>query len=89
MVLRDGFGSPVPRQPVHLHTQAESGADLVNYGIPPDFRDGVHLLISCAGHRLNDSCILRLVMYKREVGRKLFVRKRGDGVVVVVVVFSH
>ena len=23
---RDGFGSPVPRQPAHLHTQAESGA---------------------------------------------------------------
>ena len=27
MVSRDGFGSsPVPRQPAHLHTQAESGA---------------------------------------------------------------
>ena len=23
-VSRDGFGSPVPRQPAHLHTQAES-----------------------------------------------------------------
>ena len=28
MVSRDGFGSPVPRQPVHLHTQAEDGAYL-------------------------------------------------------------
>ena len=28
LVSRDGFGSPVPRQPVHLHTQAESGAYL-------------------------------------------------------------
>ena len=27
LVSRDGFGSPVPRQPTHLHTQAESGAD--------------------------------------------------------------
>ena len=27
LVSRDGFGSPVPRQPAHLHTQAESGAD--------------------------------------------------------------
>ena len=27
-VSRDGFGSPVPRQPAHLHTQAESGAYL-------------------------------------------------------------
>ena len=28
-VSRDGFGSPVPRQPAHLHTQAESGAYLL------------------------------------------------------------
>ena len=26
LVSRDGFVSPVPRQPAHLHTQAESGA---------------------------------------------------------------
>ena len=25
LVPRDGFGSPVPRQRAHLHTQAESG----------------------------------------------------------------
>ena len=28
LVSRDGYGSPVLRQPVHLHTQAESGAYL-------------------------------------------------------------
>ena len=28
LVPRDGFGSPVPRQPAHFHTQAESGAYL-------------------------------------------------------------
>ena len=28
LVLRDGFGSPVPRQPAHLQTQTESGAYL-------------------------------------------------------------
>ena len=28
LVSRDGFGSPVPRQPAHLHTQAESGASI-------------------------------------------------------------
>ena len=28
LVLRDGFSPPVPRQPAHLHTQAESGAYL-------------------------------------------------------------
>ena len=26
LASRDSFGRPVPRQPVHLHTQAESGA---------------------------------------------------------------
>ena len=26
LVSQDGFGRPVPRQPAHLHTQAESGA---------------------------------------------------------------
>ena len=41
LVSRDGFGSPVPRQPAHLHIQAESGA----YGVPLDFRGGVHLFI--------------------------------------------
>ena len=25
LVSRDGFGSPVPRQPAHLYTQAQSG----------------------------------------------------------------
>ena len=28
LVSRDGFGSPIPRQPAHLHPQAESGAYL-------------------------------------------------------------
>ena len=28
LVSRNGFGSPVPRQPAHLHTQAESDAYL-------------------------------------------------------------
>ena len=44
LVSRDGFGSPVPRQPAHLHTQAESGAYL-RFEISPEFRDGVHLFI--------------------------------------------
>ena len=25
-ISRDGFGIPVPRRPVHVHTQAECGA---------------------------------------------------------------
>ena len=43
LVSRDGFGSPVPRQPAHLHTQAESA--VLTFGIPPEFRGGVHLFI--------------------------------------------
>ena len=31
LVSRDGFGSPVPRQPAHLHTQAESSALLTGF----------------------------------------------------------
>ena len=38
LVSRDGFGSPVPRQPAHLHTNAKSGA----YVIPPEFRGDLH-----------------------------------------------
>ena len=35
LVLRDGFGSPVPRQPAHLHTRAESGSYLRDsYRVP-------------------------------------------------------
>ena len=30
---RDGFGSPVPRQPVHLHTQAESGCIVLSVAL--------------------------------------------------------
>ena len=31
LVSRDGFSRPVPRQPAHLHTQAESGAYLRDF----------------------------------------------------------
>ena len=43
LVSRDGFGSPVPRQSAHLHTQAD--LVLTYYGIPPEFRGGVHLFV--------------------------------------------
>ena len=42
LVSRAGFDNPVPRQPVHLHSQAESGAYLRDL---PEFRNGVHLFI--------------------------------------------
>ena len=34
LVSRDGFSRPVPRQPAHLHTQAESGAYLRDVLLP-------------------------------------------------------
>ena len=43
LVSRDGFGSPVPRQPAHLHTRAESGAYLRNFSRV--LRRGVDLFI--------------------------------------------
>ena len=35
LVSRDGFSLPVPRQPAHLHTQAESGAYSRDYSRVP------------------------------------------------------
>ena len=43
LVSRDGFGSPVPRQPAHLHTQAKSGAYLRNSSRVPRRRPFIHL----------------------------------------------
>ena len=43
LVSRDGFGSPVPRQPAHLHTQAESGAYLRDSSRVPRRRPFMHL----------------------------------------------
>ena len=39
LVSRDGFGSPVPRQPAHFILRLNI---VLIYGIPPEFRDGVH-----------------------------------------------
>ena len=38
VVWRDGFSRPVPRQPAHLHTQAESGAYLRDFSRVPRWR---------------------------------------------------
>ena len=43
LISRDGFGSPVPRQPAHLHTQAESGAYSRDASRFPRRRPFVHL----------------------------------------------
>ena len=43
LVSRDGFGSPVPRQPAHLHTYAESGVYLRDSSRVPLRRSFIHL----------------------------------------------
>ena len=43
LVSRDGFGSSVPRQPAHLHTQAESGAYLRDSSRVPRRRPPIYL----------------------------------------------
>ena len=42
LVSRDGFGSPVPRQPAHLHAQAESGAYLQDSSRVPRRRPSIY-----------------------------------------------
>ena len=44
LVSRDGFGSPVPRQLAHLHTQAESGAYLRDSSRVPRRRPFIQFL---------------------------------------------
>ena len=44
LVSRDGFGSSIPRQPAHLHTQAESGAYLRDSSRFPRRRPFIYLI---------------------------------------------
>ena len=62
LVSRDGFGSPVPRQPAHLQNQAESGA----YGILPEFRGGVHLFILHRHTPLGQSRVYRVTQLRTD-----------------------
>ena len=41
-VSRDGFGSPLPRQPAHSILRLNL---VLKHGIPPEYRGGVHLFI--------------------------------------------
>ena len=44
VVSRDGFGSSVPREPAHLHTQDESGAHLRDSSRVPQRRPSIYLI---------------------------------------------
>ena len=67
LVSRDSFGSPVPRQPAHLHTLAESGAHsshsrlnvALTYRIPP------HTVLLV--RRAACPCSSRITCYRRIV----------------------
>ena len=48
LASRDGFGSPVPRQPAHLHTQAEHGAYLRDSYRVPRWRPFIYIKPSYA-----------------------------------------
>ena len=52
LVSRDGFGNPVPRQPTHLHTQAESGAYLRDSSRVPRRRP-FYSFITAIRHRVS------------------------------------
>ena len=64
LVSRDGFGSPIPRQPAHLHTQAESGAYLRDSSRVPRRRPFIYLeppyaigsVPSSSGHAIAYRC---------------------------------
>ena len=43
LVSRDGFGTPVPRQPAHLHTHVESGASIWDSSGVPRRRPFIYL----------------------------------------------
>ena len=57
LVSRDGFGSPVPRQPAHLHTQVESGAYLRDSSLPSSAAASIYLFKTAKRHRVSTEFI--------------------------------
>ena len=53
----DGFGSPVPRQPAHLHSLAESGAYLRDFSRVPRRRPFIYFKPSYAINRVSPEFI--------------------------------
>ena len=56
LVSRDGFGSLVPRQPAHLHTQAESGVLLTGF-LPSSAAASNYSFIIAIRHRVTPEFI--------------------------------
>ena len=57
LILRDGFGSAVPRQLAHLHTQAEYGALLITGFLPSSEATSVYLFKTTIRHRVSPEFI--------------------------------
>ena len=71
LVSRDGCGSPVPRQPAHLHnTQAEYGSYLRTGFLPSSAAASIYLFkADILRHRASPECIgSRLRIWSREMG---------------------
>ena len=63
LVSRDRFGSPVPRQPAHLHTQAEFGAYLRDSSRFP--RRHPYIYLNCQTTPSVQSRVYRLITQLR------------------------
>ena len=57
LVSRDGFGSPVTRQPAHFHTQAESGAYLLTEFLPNSAAASIYFFKTDISHRVSPEFI--------------------------------
>ena len=57
LVSRDGLGSPVPRQPAHLHTQAEYGAYLRDSSLSSSAAASIYLFETAIRHRVSPEFI--------------------------------
>ena len=58
LVSRDGFGSPVPRQPAYLHThQAESGGYLLTGFLPSSAAAFIKSFTTAIRHRVSPEFI--------------------------------
>ena len=58
LVSRDGFRSPVPRQPVHLHTQAEYSAYLLTGFLPSSAMASIYLFTTAIRHWVSPEFIV-------------------------------
>ena len=57
-VSRDGFSRPVPRQPAHLHTQAESGGCLLTGFLPSSAAASIYSSITAIRYRVSPEFIV-------------------------------